>query len=224
MKVYEIAKAKGVSSKDVAEKFGIEKTAGYVMKVVADDEAQAYIGVVEASVPPPEAEVIAPPPAVDEPPEQEAVPEVAKPRPAKFWSTSRKYLVLGDGERSDIRFADWSYECEEGSPECEFMRHGKNGRGGRDYFIAQHTYEVLPYRHEESMKVADFRDAMKACIYTGLTGDPTPSREGRNSIKALLPVDIAERLGTSITNAPRILMGAIADNVSLNVDEYSETL
>ena len=209
MKVYEIAKAKDVSSKEVAEKFGIEETAGYVMKTVEDAEAQAYIDEVEEQVAPQ---------TVIEPPEQGAVPVVAAPIRAKFWSASKSYFILEDGARGEIQFVKWSYECDEGSAECIFLR------SKRDYFIAQHTYEVLPRRHKEAMKIADFISAMKNCIYTGIRGDPTPSREGRDSVKALLPASVAERLGTSITNAPKVLMSAIADNVSLNVEEYSETL
>lgn len=202
MQVGELAKATGKESQQVATDLGLDTGRGVALRRVDDVIARAYLeaaGKGEAFTP--------------EHVEQQQAAEVVR-----FWSRSRDYMIPADGTRGDIRFRKWSYEGAAGSEEVAYLR------GKRDYFIAQGTYEVVMAPHEDPMKVADFAQALLTVIMTGPRGDPTPSREGRDAVVAILPVSKAAELTSVQKSSPRQLVREVARRVSLVVEAYQETL
>jgi len=194
MKLHIIAKAVGKEPGEVADAFQIERKQGFAMREIDDKQAQEYIVANSENT--------------------------GKKRRVRFWSTKRSYSVpAGKGDvRGDIQCHDWTFECEDGSPEAAFLREH------HDFFVAQGLYEVVEHPHEDPMMVADFIKALESVIYTGARGDNSPSREGRDCVKALLPRAASALMSSHERNVPRDLMKAVAKLVSLKVDTYGGTL
>ena len=202
MQIHEIATKTGQDSKAVAADLGMEWKQGVALRQIDDEQALAYI----AS----KGEV--------EPASSETGEEQKAPQRVRFWTTKRKYLIPAGDKCGMIKFRDWLFESDAGSPEVAFMRDN------RDYFIAQGVYEVCEKPHKDPMVIAEFMQAITGTIHTGPGSDMTPSREMRDSIKALLPADVASELSTAVKNSPRTLTRAVAEHVSLLVSEYQEKL
>ena len=205
MRIGEIAKAVGLEATEVAESLGVDSGRGVAMRGVEDVIAEAYIATTKSN---------------ERATESEKPAEQPEAKMVRFWSIGKSYLVSGDGDRDDIQFRDWVYEGVEGGPEVALLR------SKRDFFIARHTYEMVPKRHEDPMMIADFASAMMGIIHSGpgaRTGDSI-SREGRDSIVALLLKGEAAKLSSAEKNTPRALTRKVAEKVSLKVEGYQEKL
>jgi len=188
MKLHEIAKATKLENQQVAADFGFEGGKGVHLRGVDDAKAIEYIESHGGEVP-------------------------ADDSVVRFWSVCKQHYIPSDGtDRKDIKFFDWVYEGKADSPEVEFLRSNPA------QMQAIHIYEIVDCRFEETGMIGDFILALNKKIYTGASTQDGPSREGRNSAKALLGEKRLSKLDNTVSNDARLLVREVANSISLKVD------
>lgn len=197
MRLSDIAKAKGLDTKAVAEAFGIDVTKnGWALASVDDDVAQAYIdsGTIPAKVEQP----------------------VAEPMPAaksgRFWCVVRAYRdPAGPGEtRQAVKFDDWVFTTSDPDT-LKYIR--------KPDVLAQYPqkFEVLRGAYADPGEIAEFINRLMKRMYPSQTEADGVSREGRDSVLALLPPDMLEKVPKEVSNAPRALARYVASRVRVQV-------
>lgn len=198
MKVHEIAKAVGMEASAVAAELGLGDGQGVHLKNVEDAQAQAYItakgGDAGAG-------------------SDRNTPKVD--RKARFWSPHRRNVLPKNPEdkRNHIGFDDWVYECGGDSEDAKFLRRV-------DIRDRLRIFEVLPKPYADAGRVADFMRYLETLVFTGESPADGPSREGRDSVVAMLFPDMLAVVPKEVKNSPRGLTRAVANLVSLNVDSF----
>lgn len=204
MKVHEIAKLTGVDAGVVLTDLGLEGGTGAHLRVVDDAQAKAYLASKGVTL-------------------TENTPKVA--RKARFWCANRRNflpkredatvngIVVKGETRNDIRFKDWVYECDGDSEDAKFLR-------SQDVRDKLRIFEVVAKPYADAGKAADFIRFLEAQIYTGQTPVDGASREGRNSVQAMLFADMAQAMPKGVKNSPRGLTRAVAGLVSMNVESF----
>ena len=202
MKVYEIAKMVGLENADVANELGLEGGKGVHLKTVGDAEVKAYMASkglpLEAAAP------------VSEEPIQ-----VKTERKARFWSSYRDNSLPSrpDEARNDIRFADWTVECETDSIDAKWLRQD-------DIRDRMAVYEVLEGPYESTDTRVAFQRSLEGLIFTGQSHADGPSKEGMLKVRSMLWPDMLDELPKSEKNKAYALASAVAKQIHLSVESF----
>ena len=143
------------------------------------------------------------------------IASVKKPNVAKFWSAHGNNMILSgrDAKRSDITFSNWVYECDDSSAEAVFLRK-------KDTQNRCKLWEVYNRPYDNAETIAEFMTYLRSLIYTGRSPIDGPSREGRDSILAMLPGGVVKDIPTEVRNTPRLLIRVVSKNISLSIEEF----
>jgi len=213
MQVYKIAKATGKANHEVAADLGVEISASVHLASVDDVAANAYINANKGDEQVDEVQADA-----VEPEAPEVAEEIAEVKPvakARFWSRVKAhYLQSSPAERrGDIQFNDWVYETDEGSVEADWLRK----TAVRDRIGIR---ELKPERYDDPEVNIAFRQYLWGLIHTGHDRTDPPSREGRDSVVAMLTKDEQADLTIVERNSPKDLIARVGSSVSFNVQAF----
>ena len=134
---------------------------------------------------------------------------------ARFWCKGKGNQISGGGEMGFdiIRFKDWVFECPSGSPEAKALRQ-------KDVWARFGVAEVLAGPYADEAKRVDFIMFLETLMYSGVSQGDGISREGRDSVIAMLLPEDGMALARKERNTPRALARAVSAKMSLNVESF----
>ena len=196
MRVSEIAKQTGKTNAEVAAELGLEPSESPQLKVVPDEVGAAYI-------------------KANRTPGSPDVPTVEPGKLVRFWCRSESYcLTMDKNPANNAQFKGHVFECKAEDP-----RYAKLS----DPFIrdTRHVYQVVFKPHEDTRMRMEFVEYLRSLIYTGRgTHQYMASFHGREAIRAMLGPALVQTLDPADRQDPKRLSLAVADRISLKVENY----
>lgn len=197
MRVSEIAKQTGKTNAEVATALGLEASEAPQLKVVPDEQGAAYIEACRQAA---------------------GTQEDAKVKSGqivRFWCRSESYCKTMDkNPANNAQFNGHVFECKADDPRCAALR---------DPFIrdTRQVYEVVLKPHEDTRMRMEFVEYLRSLIYTGRGSHQyMASFHGRESVRAMLGPALVQKLDPADRQDPKRLSLAVADRISLKVENY----